>query len=163
LGDYQQARQRLLDDWKPISKSFILRWQILWITAQFLRGRVALACWLQDRADRRLHAEVEDCAKRLERVRSLWGRPIANALRAGLAAGEGRRDDAIRGLQAAYEGFEKISLHAYAASARHLCGLLRGDEQGRRLMEEANAFLTSRQVRNQPAFLRMLLPGDWTR
>jgi len=159
LGQYSQARQELLAVWEPMARSFILRWQILRIMALFLRGRVALACWLDDIGNQTLRREVEAYAAKLMRVRSRWSRPTACSLLAGLAAGEGNRTEALRNLETAYQEFEKISLHGYAAAARYLCGSLRGDERGKSLMAEAAGFLQSQHVRNPVAFLRMLLPG----
>jgi tetratricopeptide (TPR) repeat protein len=161
LGDYERAREELLRDWGPMSKSFILRWRILTIMALFLRGRVALACWLQNPSDDVLRREVEDYAKRLKRIPSDWCEPMSRVLLAGLAAGEGRHAEAVRTLNEAYEGFEKLSLQAYASAARYYCGLLRQDELGRAQMGEAIAFMQSQDVRNPTAFSQMLLPGKW--
>lgn len=66
MGDYESAREHSVKAWIPLSKSFILRWQIYRILAFFLRGRVALACWLTDRSDPTLRSEVECYAKRLK-------------------------------------------------------------------------------------------------
>ena len=46
MGEYQEARRLLAADWERMSKSFILRWQTLQIMVLFLKGRAALACWL---------------------------------------------------------------------------------------------------------------------
>jgi tetratricopeptide (TPR) repeat protein len=161
-GNYALARERLMHDWKPMSKSFILRWQTLTIMALFLRGRVALACWLGDRRDRTVYGEVESCAKRLKRIRSPWGQPTSSVLLGGLAAGNGDRARAFEFLQTAYEGFDQLGLHAYASAVRDICGKLRRDERGRALCDEASAFMASQQVKNPTAFMRMLLPGDWS-
>jgi hypothetical protein len=82
-------------------------------------------------------------------------------LQAGLSAGERNHPGAAQHLEAAAEGFEKASLHAFASAARYFCGKLRNDERGRTLVESANAFLESQQVVNPAAFQRMLLPGKW--
>ena len=83
-------------------------------------------------------------------------------LRAGLAIGVGDRAGAIRQLESAYEGFEKVTLHAHAAAARDVCGSIRNDELGQRLREQAAAFFKSQEVRDPAAFTRMLMPGRWT-
>lgn len=162
LGQYERARDELVTNWPRMSQSLILRWQILRIMAWFLRGRVGLGCWLQDRGNRALYTEVKNAAKRLQRVRSPWNQPTAAVLHAGLAVGCGDRATAIKYLETAYQGFEKISLHAFASAAGQHCGNLRNDEQGAILRRNAAGFLASQQVKNQAAFVRMLLPGDWS-
>jgi len=160
LGDYQEARRYLLADWEVMSRSFILRWQTLLIMALFLRGRVALACWLETRSDRTLRAEVEDYAKRLQKIRCSWGRPTSLVLKAGLAAGDGRNAEAARMLEEAGTEFEKISLHGYAAAAFHLAGRLEAS-RAKSLNASAALFWQSEGVVNPTAFMRMYLPGVW--
>jgi hypothetical protein len=161
MGDYARARDYLVKAWEPMSKSFILRWQILTIMSSFLRGRVALACWLENRGKVHLRGEVEYYAKRLKRIRSAWGDPMAGVLFAGLAVGADRRTEAVRILEESSEKFKKISLHAYASAAAHLSGVLRADTHGSAQVNATEQFLKSQRVRNPEAFLRMLLPGKW--
>jgi hypothetical protein len=153
------ARAELVKIWNLLSRSLILRWQILKIIALFIRGRVALACWLEDRSDQTFYMDVEDCAKRLRRIQSPWSHAMASALIGGLAAGKGDRDNAIRYLEIAYNGFETIGLHAYASAARYLCGLVRADEQGRMLCSQATSFFDGQQVLNHAALMRVLMPS----
>jgi serine/threonine protein kinase/tetratricopeptide (TPR) repeat protein len=160
LGDYARAREYLIKAWEPMSKSFILRRQILTIKAFFLRGRVALACWLQDRGKVHLRREVEHYAKRLKWIRSAWSDPMASLLFAGLVAGDGRRTEAAQLLEDSSEKLKKISLHAYASAAAHFSGVLRSDAYGSAQINASAQFLKSQRVRNPTAFLRMLLPGD---
>jgi hypothetical protein len=82
LGEYERARTILATDWDRMSRSFILRWQTLRIMVLFLKGRTALACWLDRRDDAALRREVLDCARKLARIRSHWTKPMADVLRA---------------------------------------------------------------------------------
>jgi eukaryotic-like serine/threonine-protein kinase len=161
LGDYTSARKWLLKVWAPLSKSFILRWQIFRILTFFLRGRVALASWLVDRRNSLLRAEVEYYAKRLKRIQSAWCHPMAGILTAGLFAGGGNTADAVQALEEAHDGFEKLGIHGYASAATHVCGLLRGDEKGYAQIRNAEEFFKIHEFRNPTAFLRMLIPGKW--
>jgi serine/threonine protein kinase len=159
MGDYARARQYLVKAWEPMSKSFILRRQILTVKAFFLRGRVALACWLDSRGNIELRREVEHCAKRLKGIRSSWGGPMAGLLYAALAVGDHRKDEACRLLDESAEKLTKISLHAYASAATYLSGALRADAAGKAQIDSAKQFLVSQHVRKPEAFLRMLVPG----
>jgi serine/threonine protein kinase/tetratricopeptide (TPR) repeat protein len=161
LGDYAAAREQLVKAWVPMSKSFILRRQIFRILAYFLRGRVALACWLADRHNSVLRSEVEDYAKRIRRIRSAWCQPMTSVLIAGLAVGDGNRSEGVRALDEAHNGFEKIPLHGYASASSYVSGLLRGDEKGFAQVQRAQEFLKTHNFQNPAAFLRMLIPGQW--
>jgi hypothetical protein len=91
IGDYVRARNCVLADWDATSKSLFDRvWRILLVTNLIMRGRTALACWLDNPKDSILRAEVEDDATRLKRIHSHWGDPMSKVLKAGLAAGDGR-------------------------------------------------------------------------
>ena len=163
MGDFARARNEVNQQWEVMSRSFILRWRILQIMALFLRGRVAMACWLANPADVGSLAEFESSAKGLEGIRSGWSGPTSNTLRAGLALGRGDLGAAKELLEKAYQGFEKIGLHGYAAAARYRCGALRGGPEGQQLQQQSTAFLDSQGVRNQPSLLQMFIPGDWER
>jgi serine/threonine protein kinase/tetratricopeptide (TPR) repeat protein len=160
LGDYDHARNTLMDDWDRMTRSFILRWQTLLVMALFLRGRVALAGLVRDPGSKRLQSEVAEYAARLDKIGTAWCRPMAKALRGGVALARGSSADAASLLEAAAEEFEGVSLHAYAAAARHFSGRLSGGDHGRALMTAAAAFVTSQRVVRPDAFLNMLLPGS---
>ncbi len=163
MGQYRKAREELVREWSAMSKSFILRTRKnLTISAIFLRGRVGLSCWLDDRTNILLQREVEGCAKQLKRIKFAWARPLSNILYAGLAVGRGLRSQAIELLQTAYEGLDEIELHGLASAARHVAGTLRDDEPGGALIRQAADFFESENVRDPASFVRMLLPGRWT-
>lgn len=160
-GDYQKAHKALLAAWKPMSRSLMLREQVLSIMSSFLRGRVALACWLDQREDSALLEEVSRYAKRLDRIGSDLSQPMAHALRAGIAVGLGRRGEALRLLAMAFEGFEKAGLHAYAAAASYVSGRIRNQTDSYVESKSPLQFFESQGVRNPAAYTRMLLPGKW--
>jgi hypothetical protein len=161
LGDYQRAREYLLKVWEPMSKSFILRWQILRVMGFFLRGRVALACWLSNTRQVDLRREIEHYAQRLEGVGSAWGRPMSQVLLAGIAIGDGRKLNGARMLEESSEEFEKISLHAFSSAAANFAGKIRGDAHGNSQIQGSDQFFRSQRFRDPEAFMRMLLPGKW--
>jgi hypothetical protein len=161
-GEYKRARDYLMANWQKMTDSLFSRIlpTILFVNL-IIRGRTALACWLDSPGDLIMRAEVEEYAKRLRRVGSPWSRPMSKVLRAGLAVGGGRRSDGARLLEEASGEFEKASLLAFAASARHFSGLMTGGERGRELMQSAAVFMKAQGVVNPDAFMRALLPGKW--
>lgn len=161
IADYPRARERLLADWTKMSASFILRWHTLLVMALFLRGRVALACWLDRPEDAALRAEVKYYVKRLQRVRAQCGWGMATSLQAGLAAGERRWRDAARDLEKAAYEFDAASLYGYASAAKHLRWCVEKDERGRVLEAEGRKFVQEQDIINPDAFWSMLLPGRW--
>jgi hypothetical protein len=161
LGDYERARAEVDEIWVGMSRSHILRWQILNVMAHFLRGRAALACWLSDTADASLRKEIVICIDELQRSSCRWSEPTSATLRAGLMLGKGDIVKSIMLLTSAYQGFDQIGLHAFAAAARHRCGLLQGGYEGKQLQQEGTAFFDTQGVRDCHSMLRMLLPGNW--
>jgi serine/threonine protein kinase/tetratricopeptide (TPR) repeat protein len=161
LGEYRKAREILLSSWQAMRRSFILRWEILQVMIFFLRARVTLACWLENRSDRALRREVEFFARRLSRSFLAWCAPMATLLRAGIAAGSGRGREAIPLLDEAQMGFEKVPLHAFAAATAYTSGNLKGGARGDAQKRTAYQFVEQQEVRNPEAFLRMLVPGNW--
>jgi eukaryotic-like serine/threonine-protein kinase len=161
-GAYDDARRQLLEWWEKLASSFLLlQWKVLRTMAFFLRGRVALSNCFGRRSGDSSYREVEYYAKRLQRIGSHWSHPMAWALQGGIAAAEGRKKDAIRALKQSYDGFEKASLHAFAAAAAYRCGVLRGDVHGQMQVRTAEDFMKSQNVKRPESFVRMLLPGDW--
>jgi eukaryotic-like serine/threonine-protein kinase len=163
LGESAKARERLLADWQTMMRSFILRWQTLRVMVWFLRGRVALACWLDRPDEQSMRQEVLDCAKRLGRMNSPWCRSLKLLLTGMVAAGDGRRSEAARALEDAADGLERVSLRAYAAAARHVSGQLYDDAHGAALLKSAADFLADQRVSNPIAFLDALVPGSGRR
>jgi hypothetical protein len=161
-GDYVRARASCLSWWAKMRGSFIVRWRVLAVMAAFLRGRAALACWLGDRSDVRMRREVEDYSQRLKRVGSPWCTPMAAVLDAGLACGIGNREDALSFLNIAQKEFEELDLHAFSSAAAYRAGAIRGGIDGEWSMRAAKEFIGAQNVRVPDAFLRLLIPGDWT-
>jgi len=159
-GDFETARKYLLGAWPRFSKSLFMRWPVMIAMSLFLRGRVALAYWSLHRTSA-VRTEIEQYAERLQGIRFSWGSPMALVLRAGLAAGEGRREDASAFLEKASEEFEKLSIQGYGSAASYFGGLLRRDALGRSRATSSITFFEDQNVRNSKAFLNMLLPGPW--
>ncbi len=159
LGDYHAAHEELLSNWDALSRSLIMRWANLRTMSWFLRGRVLLACWLEEPTNARLSREIERCSRRLERIQFPWAHPMNQVLQAGLALGRGNRTQALKDLKTASEGFKDVGIFGYASTCRYLAGRLLADQEGQHLVDEAMSFWKSQEVRNHQAFMKMLLPG----
>ncbi|MBC8164650.1 MAG: hypothetical protein H7Y20_02125, partial [Bryobacteraceae bacterium] len=160
MEKYDVAHEELMKQWNEMSQSFILRWQMLNIMAQFLRGRVSLARWLDDRGNRQLKGDIETCIAKLRAIRSTWQAPTVFVLEAGLALGNGDSERAIRLLQNAGTAFSEISVKGFAAACRVIEADLRQDGGGADFAS-ARTFLFRQQVQKPRAFVRMMIPGNW--
>jgi hypothetical protein len=160
-GRSEQARQLLLSDWQAIRLSLYTRKsQIHRTILGYLRGRTALAGWLLNRGDRELRAEIEQCAGRLIKLRSVWGEAFSILLRAGIMAGLNRRTDALTLLARAEEILRDQELLMLAAAVSRRRGELEG-EKGSGRIQAADAFMKSENILRPDRMTAMILPGDW--
>jgi hypothetical protein len=81
------------------------------------------------------------------------------ALRAGVAALRGEREDAANMLGITARGFEKGDLHLYAKAAEHRRGTLTGSAGGAGITASADEWMRARGVKNVPRLLDVLMPG----
>jgi hypothetical protein len=131
-----------------------------------LRARCILASAsssaLSETHRRRLLRRTARDARRLERERTHWGDPLAALLRAGISSLCGERDAALGGLARALAGFDAAKMALYAAAARRCRGLLLGGEEGRALVEAADAWMRNERIKDPERMTAMLAPGRWT-
>ena len=62
-------------------------------------------------------------------------------------------------LAAAVTAFERADMASHAAVARRRLGAMQGDERGRALVAEADAWMAAQGIRNPARMTRMLAPG----
>ena len=86
-----------------------------------------------------------------------WAAPAALLLRASLASLE--RAPPLTLLRSAASDLQRAGLLLHAAMARRSIGALVGGEEGRRLLEEAQAWLTGRGVLQPETFAAVFAPG----
>jgi hypothetical protein len=80
-------------------------------------------------------------------------------MRGALALARGDRAGAVGLVAEAAYRLEAADMAAHAAAARRRLGLLLGGADGQALTERADAWLTSRQVRNPARMTAVLAPG----
>jgi hypothetical protein len=137
-----------------------LLWQVEHIRIDYLqhRGRSAVLAAVHGRDQgRMIRAAVAD-ARRLERESAGWGRALGRLLRASVAAVTERRADPDP-FAAAAETLESVDLGLFAAAARYRQGERTDVEEGRRLRDEAVAWLTGQGVHNPLRMIRAHAPA----
>jgi hypothetical protein len=158
-GDAEEAWRRLTEqEWK-LRRSMLTWVQVLRIESAYLRARSALAMAAANRSRRLFLSVARAGARRIAAERMRWSDPIALLLRAGIASLEGRNEAALTCLHAAADRFDRAEMKLYAAVTRCRIGALRGDDQGRELLRQAEAWMAAQQIRNPVCMTRMLAPG----
>ncbi len=138
-------------NWKYLRRAQLLRTQIIRLEALHLRARASLKEGILRKAKKHARQMLKDNAA--------WANPLAQLVLAGVAAVQGEKDEAGLLLADARDHFNKNHQHHYAMIANWQLGKLIGGEEGQALIHEAEAWATSQEIRNWPAFANMLAPG----
>ena len=135
-GDSEVAWKHMDQQVKPLEKSLLLRTQGLRIDMLHLRARLALASAFGRERRERLRI-AGNCADRIARENMPWSNPLANFIHAALAKQSGDTSRAEALTKKAVGGFEAADMALYAAAARRRLGELRGGDEGRELIAQA--------------------------
>jgi hypothetical protein len=144
---------------RALRGSFLLHSQLIRVEASSLRGSCALAVAAGGRDSRAFLAVARVEAHRLAREGMRWSDSLSKLLSAGVAAVEGRRDQATLHLAAAVDGFDLADMHLHAAVARRRLGQMLGGDRGQDLLRQADTFMTAQHIRNPSLMTRVFAPG----
>jgi hypothetical protein len=168
-----KAWHRLQQEWPTMSRSLLVRVQLLRIEMAHGRARCALALAQKlgdpaqanaadaapgQSAESLLRVAASD-ARRIERERVPWAVPLAGLVRAALAAGRGQSERAALRLEAALTAFQDADMHLFAAAARYRLGEVIGGERGQELQAEASASMRKQGIANPAGVVATLAPG----
>jgi serine/threonine protein kinase/tetratricopeptide (TPR) repeat protein len=117
------------------------------------RGAVAAAAAGIDRSRHLLRAQRD--VRALEREGSTWTDAFARRLRGCINAVSGNEDTAIANWRAALSGLEASGLALHAAALRRRLGALLGGDEGREMVNSADAMMRVRGVVDIDAVTRM--------
>jgi eukaryotic-like serine/threonine-protein kinase len=167
-GEGLAAFESVQKHWKRIDhwSSPLGRVQYVRVFALGLRGRAALGAAVELRRAGKpewaAYVDIaEGCADRIERERTGWGQAVSAVLRSGVHATRGRREAAITALEVAESAAEYSDMNMCAAAVRIRRGQISGDDRGRRLIAEGEAFMRSQGVVNPERVTFMITPGEW--
>jgi eukaryotic-like serine/threonine-protein kinase len=164
-GNFAGAYGRVCAAWPGLKGSMLLRCQMVCIEAWQLRARAALALAQIDSDQRqRLLREAEQDAHRIQGEQIPCAGPFAELILASAASLRGEDSRAVAHAAAAVTGFEAADMALYAAVARRRHGQLLGRDEGRALVEAADAWMRGQRIANPAHWTAMLAPGfrDWT-
>jgi len=158
LGNGLQAYEAIESHWPELRRSYMLRNDIMRITALEIRMRGALLAMIQTPTPERFVASAERDMRLLEKESLAYVPPILAKGRACLAAFRGDRETAVRELERSAGLCERLSLQPPANSVRRVLGVFLGNERGAALVREADAFLLASGFRNPARYARMHVP-----
>lgn len=158
-GDGLDAWRIITGEWSGLVKSLFLRVQTVRIFMYDLRARSAVAAARVATDPGPLLRAARRDVRRIEREGVAWSQPLAERLRAALAAARGREAEAIDQLGRAVAGFDATAMGLYAASARRRQGQLLGGDQGRLLVAQADSWMAQQQIDNPGRMASMYVPG----
>jgi tetratricopeptide (TPR) repeat protein len=158
-GDGAATYAYVSEQWPAYKGSLLSRVQHIRIDFLQSRARSALAASIiADNPKPFLRAAGRD-AKRLEREKVGWSAALARLVRAGIAGARGDTIRAVRLLREAATQFDEVDMLLFAAAARRRTGELLGGEEGRGLIEGADAWMAGQGIVNPARMTAMLAPG----
>jgi tetratricopeptide (TPR) repeat protein len=158
-GDAAGAWRRITETEPLLQSSLLLRIQQVQADVLQHRGRCAVAMAAIAADPEPLLRVAEKSARRLDRQKLPWTGALAQLIKAGVASV--RRDTASgeRLLTNALIRFESTDMGLFAASARRQLGQLRGGDQGRDLIDQADAWMRTESIVNPARMAECLAPG----
>jgi hypothetical protein len=158
-GRIDQAHNRLLAEWPALKRSLLFRrCQPFRILLFYLRGRTALATWIEQRDNRILIREIELYISQLKNARSPWGTALGEAIESSLEAGRGHISKAILLLDSAETILNQQDFRLLAAAISRRRGELEG-EDGRFRVQAADAFMRSENILRPDRVTYTILPA----
>ena len=158
-GDGLAAWQHMGEQWPGMAGSMLLHVECVRIFLVHLRARCALAAAATSKDPASFVRLAAKDARRLEKEKPPWSRPLPQLLRAALAFRAGDKTKAANLLGAAAAALDAHDMKLFAATARRRQGQLLGGENGRTLLGLADAFMTSQKIQNPERMTELFVPG----
>jgi hypothetical protein len=158
-GDAAAAWRRITETEPLLQSSLLLRIQQVHSDVIQHTGRCAVAMAAVSAYPEPLLHAAERAARKLDRQQLPWTSALARLIEAGIASVRGDSSRAERLLADATERFESSDMGLFAASARRQLGRLRGGDQGRELIERADAWMRAQSIVNPARMADCMAPG----
>lgn len=149
-GDATMARLLVEDFWPKLTRSLLWRVQFSRVSMMDVRARVAVAI-----GDAEL---AEEMSRRIDKEKTLWGRPFASIARAGLATLRGDRRAASESLIEAARRADRCSMRLYEAAARIRLADFDPSTRTQADAEASGEWMRARGIANVERMAYMLIP-----
>jgi serine/threonine protein kinase/tetratricopeptide (TPR) repeat protein len=158
-GNAAGAWQRAVETWPRFEASELPRIQLVKIYFMQQSGRAALALAAESSDPGPLIAAAEVYARRLRKEKLDWSEALSVVLHACIANRRGDVTTAAKLLADAIARCDAVALDLFAASARRQLGKLLGGDEGRALIERADAWMTAQTIRRPEKMADAMIPG----
>jgi hypothetical protein len=158
-GDGAAALRRASLPATPMERVLVGRSRHLRIPWYYKRGCCFLAAAETATNRGTLVRSAVRCARRLLRENLPWANGLSGMLHAGAAACRGDRRGACATLEETIAIFEKVGMPLHAAVARRRLGECLAGAKGNKLIEEAEAAMAKRDIRNPIRMTALYAPG----
>ena len=158
-GNADLAWRLISESWVPMQRTFLFRVPAIRVETSYMRARSALQQAQRSPRAHKFLSIVRQDIDRIKTTRLVWSSALTALLGAAAAFCEGRDNDAARELELAATRFERADMRLYVAATRRRLGVLIGGTEGRTMVDAADAWMATQDVRNPPAMVRLLAPG----
>jgi tetratricopeptide (TPR) repeat protein len=160
-GDARGAYARVTREWSLLSRALIMQVRLMGLEALHMRASATLAVAADEKGSERatlIKAALAD-AGRIGRMRWSLAAPFIPLIQATAASLEKDEAKMVTELAAAARGFEGTSMALHAAICRWHLGRAQGGDQGRRLVTDAEAWMTSQGIASPSRMAGTIAPG----
>lgn len=159
-GTARQGWEAIERSWPALKRNGLFRVQAVRTTAHQIRATCGIGASRETpRGAAPLLATAERDAAAIAAERAPYTAPVAALIRAGVAAARGDEAAAARELRAALGGFDACHMKLFAAVTRRRLGEVVGGDEGRTLVQDANAWMAAHGVVNPSRTTAALAPG----
>ena len=158
-GRGQAAWHFVSEKWAFYRHSHLMQVQQVRLDLFQLRARAALAAAQHAANPKPFLFDAEHQARRIQREQAPSSMAHASFIRAAIAALRGDYTHAVILLDNATDAYKANDMLSYAAATRRRRGELLGGDDGRVLVEESNAWMTSQGIQNPTRMTAMYAPG----
>jgi serine/threonine protein kinase len=160
----EHALERMLNGWKELAQSLLLRGETIHTVCWETRARAAIACLAKGIAPQASRREALRAIRALESRKVPRFSSLPLLLRAGLAAAERRTESSLELLEQGIQQAKDTHVNLYLHPAQWQLGIQlqsHGDsqQQSQRLLDEASAWMQSENIGNAARFATFLIPG----
>jgi hypothetical protein len=158
-GNGAKAHELIAGIWPALARSMLLRVQFIRVAMHQLRARCAVAAAAGALEPAPLRCEALADAKRLEAEGTPWSLASAHLVRGMLAQAAGDDTRALELLKDAAARFEAAGMALCAASVRRQLGRLIGGDEGKSLVDGADAWMRAQEIRRPDRMAEVYAPG----
>ncbi len=158
-GDGAAALAHIDSLWPALKRALQLKTQIVRIMMVDLRGRCVLAAGVAAADPRPFAKRALGYARDLDREDTIMSRPFAATLHAGVAALDGKAEEAVEHLQRAMKYYATFDDRLRSASVEMLLGRYAAGVEGEHHLAAANSVFEHEGVKRAEGIVAMYAPG----